>query len=132
MTDHAYPADRRYTKDHEWVKVQGDVGVVGITEYAQNQLGDVVYLELPEVGRQLKANEQFGTVESVKAVSELFSPVSGEVVKVNAALVAKPETVNADPHGEAWMMELRLASPAEVQGLMDAAAYAAFVAGESK
>src|SRR5262245_125706 len=123
MTD--YPSDRRYTKDHEWVRVQGDVGVVGITDYAQNQLGDVVYLELPGVGRKLKANEQFGTVESVKAVSELFSPVAGEVVKVNADLVGKPETINSDPHGQAWMLELRLASPAEASGLMDAAAYAA-------
>jgi glycine cleavage system H protein len=128
----SYSDDRRYTKDHEWVRVQGEVGVVGITDYAQNQLGDVVYLDLPEVGRSLKANEQFGTVESVKAVSELFCPVSGEVVKVNADLVGKPETINSDPHGAGWMLELRLADPAELKGLMDAAAYAAFVASEAK
>jgi glycine cleavage system H protein len=127
-----YPEDRRYTKEHEWVKVEGDVGRVGITDYAQKQLGDVVYLELPEPGRVLKSHEQFGTVESVKAVSELFSPVAGEVVKVNSALVAKPETINADPHGEAWMMEVRLADAGEVAGLMDAAGYAAFVAAEGK
>jgi glycine cleavage system H protein len=127
-----YPTDRKYTKEHEWVKVEGDRGRVGITDYAQNQLGDVVYLELPEPGRVLKGHEQFGTVESVKAVSELFSPISGEVVKVNSALVAKPETINADPHGEGWMLEVRLADPGEVGALMDAAAYAAFVASEAK
>ena len=127
-----YPDDRRYTKEHEWVKVEGGQGRVGITDYAQKQLGDVVYLELPEVGRALKAHEQFGTVESVKAVSELFSPVSGEVVAVNSPLVSKPETINADPHGQGWMLEVRLADPGEVSGLMDAAAYAAFVASEAK
>jgi glycine cleavage system H protein len=128
----SYPDDRRYTKEHEWVKVEGDLGRVGITDYAQKQLGDVVYLELPEPGRVLKSHEQFGTVESVKAVSELFSPVAGEVVTVNSALVAKPETINADPHGAAWMMEVRLADPGAVGGLMDAAGYAAFVAAEGK
>jgi glycine cleavage system H protein len=128
----SYPDDRRYTKEHEWVKVEGDKGRVGITDYAQKQLGDVVYLELPEMGRALKAHDQFGTVESVKAVSELFSPVAGEVVGVNSPLVAKPETINADPHGQGWMLELRLADPGEVAGLMDAAAYEAFVASEAK
>jgi glycine cleavage system H protein len=127
-----YPQEFRYTKDHEWVRVQGDRGRVGITDYAQKQLGDVVFLELPELGRKLEAGEQFGTVESVKAVSELFSPAAGEVVEVNAALVAKPETINADPHGAAWMIELRIASPAAVQGLMDAAAYQTFVQSEAK
>ena len=128
----SYPDDRRYTKEHEWVKVEGDKGRVGITDYAQKQLGDVVYLELPEPGRVLKSHEQFGTVESVKAVSELFSPVAGEVVAVNTALVAKPETINADPHGQGWMLEVRLGDPGEVSGLMDGAAYAAFVASEAK
>ncbi len=127
-----YPLEYRYTKDHEWILVTGDRGRVGITDYAQKQLGDVVFLELPETGRVLKAGEQFGTVESVKAVSELFSPAAGEVVAVNTALVAKPEAINKDPHGEAWMIELRLAEPLAVAGLMDAAAYQALVDSESK
>jgi glycine cleavage system H protein len=127
-----FPQDRRYTKDHEWVLVQGDQGTVGITEYAQKQLGDVVYLELPEVGRSLKEHETFGTVESVKAVSELFAPVSGEVLEVNSALLAKPEKINGDPHGEAWMIRVRLADPSQFAGLMDAAAYQAHVASEAK
>lgn len=127
-----YPEDRRYTKDHEWIRVQGDRGTVGITDYAQKQLGDVVYLELPEVGGTVRAHEIFGTVESVKAVSELFSPVSGEVLEVNTALVSKPERINEDPHGDAWMVTLRLANPGEVEGLMTAEAYEAFVAAEAK
>jgi glycine cleavage system H protein len=127
-----YPPEYRYTKDHEWILVTGDRGRVGITDYAQKQLGDVVFLELPEMGRTLKAEEQFGTVESVKAVSELFSPAAGEVVGVNTALVEKPEAINKDPHGAAWMIELRLTEPASVAALMDAAAYQAFVDAESK
>jgi glycine cleavage system H protein len=127
-----YTQDFRYAKDHEWIKVEGDRGRVGITDYAQRQLGDVVFLELPEVGRSLKAGEQFGTVESVKAVSELYSPIGGEVVEVNAALVAKPEAINKDPHGQAWMIVLTITDPAEVGALMDAAAYEAFVASEAK
>ncbi len=127
-----YPEELRYTKDHEWVRLKGDRGTVGITHYAQKQLGDVVYLELPEVGRALKVQETFGTVESVKAVSELFSPVAGEVVEVNAALVQAPEKINSDPYGDAWMVAIRLADPAAVKALMDAAAYKAFVESESK
>ena len=127
-----YPDDLRYTKDHEWVRLEGDRGKVGITHYAQKQLGDVVYLELPEVGRTLKVQESFGTVESVKAVSELFSPVAGEVVEVNAALAQAPETINSDPYGAAWMVAIKLADPAAVKALMDAAAYKAFVESESK
>ncbi len=127
-----FPEDRRYTKDHEWILVQGTVGTVGITDYAQKQLGEVVYLELPEVGRALTASETFGTVESVKAVSELFAPVSGEVIEANGALQSKPEKINADPHGEAWMIKVRLADPGQLDGLMDAAAYDAFVLSESK
>lgn len=126
-----YPEDRRYTKEHEWIRVEGDRGVVGITDYAQNQLGDVVFLELPEVGKKLAAHEVFGTVESVKAVSELYSPVAGEVVEVNAALVQKPEAVNTDPHGAAWMIKVKLADPAAVAGLLDAQAYQAFVESEA-
>ncbi len=124
-----YPEDARYTKDHEWIRVAGDRGTVGITDYAQAQLGDVVFVELPAVGRVLKAGEVFGTVESVKAVSELFSPVSGEVVEINETLASKPETVNSDPHGAAWMISVRLADPKEAEALLDAAAYNALVGG---
>jgi glycine cleavage system H protein len=127
-----YPKDLRFTKDHEWVRVAGDRGTVGITDYAQKQLGDVVFLELPEVGRALKAGENFGTVESVKAVSELLSPVSGEVAEANAALVKAPEAVNSDPYGAGWMLVVKLAEPAAIASLMDAAAYQAFVESESK
>jgi len=127
-----YPQGYRYTKDHEWISVEGDRGKVGITDYAQKQLGDVVFVELPELGRKLKAGEQFGTIESVKAVSELYSPVAGEVVEVNAPLADKPETVNQDPHGAAWMIVLKLESPAAAAAHMDAAAYEALVASESK
>ena len=127
-----YPQDFRYTKDHEWIKVEGGLGRVGITDYAQKQLGDVVFLELPEVGRKLSPGEQFGTVESVKAVSELYSPVAGEVLEVNAALAGRPETINKDPHGEAWMIVVRIADPAGVTALLDAAAYQALVESEAK
>jgi glycine cleavage system H protein len=127
-----YPQECRYTNDHEWIHPEGDKGRVGITDHAQKQLGDVVFLELPEVGRSLKAGEQFGTVESVKAVSELYSPVAGEVLEVNAALVAKPETINKDPHGAAWMIVLKIADPAGLGALLDAAAYEALVAKEAK
>jgi glycine cleavage system H protein len=117
-----YPADLKYTKDHEWVRVDGDTGTIGITNFAQQQLGDVVYVDLPEVGTRLSAGQTFGTIESVKAVSELYAPVSGEVVEVNAALKDKPEDVNAKPH-ESWMIKVRLANAAESGSLMDAAAY---------
>ncbi len=118
-----YPEDLRYTKDHEWIRTQGDRGTVGITHHAQAQLGDVVFVELPAVGRKLKAGESFGTVESVKAVSEVYSPIAGEVVEVNAALAKKPEVVNSDPYGEGWMIVVRPADAGEIAGLMDAAAY---------
>ncbi len=127
-----YPEDRRYTKEHEWVRLEGDRGTVGITDYAQEQLGDVVFLELPEVGRKLSPGEGFGTVESVKAVSELYSPVAGEVVEVNSALAQKPEVVNRDPHGAAWMIKVKLGDPAAVAGLMDAPTYQAYVESEAK
>ncbi|MCG6920639.1 MAG: glycine cleavage system protein GcvH [Acidobacteriota bacterium] len=126
------PEELRYSKDHEWIRVDGDRGRIGITDYAQNQLGDVVFLELPEVGRTLTAGEQFGTVESVKAVSELFSPVTGEVVEVNSELTSKPELINEDPQGEAWMVVVRITDPASVQALMDAEAYKALVESEAK
>ena len=121
-----YPTDLKYTKDHEWVRVNGSEARVGITDYAQKQLGDVVYLELPEVGRSIKKGEVFGTIESVKAVSELYAPVSGEVTQVNTSLTEKPEAVNKDPHGS-WMIVIRLSNQAETPALLDAAAYQALV-----
>ena len=112
----------RYTKDHEYIRLDGDTGIVGITDYAQQQLGDVVFMELPEVGKVVKAGQSFGTIESVKAVSELYAPVSGEVVEVNDPLKQKPEAVNSDPHGS-WMVVIRLSDPAETGTLLDSAAY---------
>jgi glycine cleavage system H protein len=117
-----YPPDLKYTKDHEWVRISGSEARVGITDYAQKQLGDVVYLELPEVGRQLNKGDVFGTIESVKAVSELYSPVSGEVTEVNRALGEKPEAVNSQPH-ESWMIALKVTAGAG-EGLLDAGQYA--------
>lgn len=119
-----YPAGYKYTKDHEWIDLAGDRGKVGITDYAQQQLGDVVFMELPEVGKTVKAGQSFGTIESVKAVSELFAPVSGVVAEVNTALKQKPELVNADPHAS-WMVVITLSDPTEVGALLDAAAYEA-------
>ena len=118
----AYPAGFKYTRDHEWIEVDGDQGKIGITDFAQQQLGDIVYIELPEVGTRLKASQSFGTIESVKAVSELYSPAAGEVVAVNTALKEKPEQVNADPHGT-WMIVLRLADPNTPDALLTAAQY---------
>ena len=127
-----YPEELRYSKDHEWIRVDGDRVRIGVTDYAQNQLGDVVFLELPEVGRSLAPGDQFGTVESVKAVSELYSPVAGEVVEVNSELTSTPELINEDAHGEAWMIVVRITDPASVDALMDAKAYQAFVESEAK
>lgn len=122
----AYPPSLKYTKDHEWIELEGDRGKVGITDYAQKQLGDVVYVDLPEVGTVLKAGQSFGTIESVKAVSELYAPVLGQVVEVNAALKNKPEAVNSDPYAT-WMIVLKLADPGEVRALLDATQYADLV-----
>ena len=119
----AYPAGFKYTKDHEWVDLSGDRAKVGITEYAQQQLGDVVYIELPDVGAKLKQGQSFGTIESVKAVSELYAPLAGEVVEVNTALKDKPEAINKDPHGS-WMIVVKMANPAEAGVLLDPAQYA--------
>lgn len=121
-----YPADLKYTKEHEWVRQDGAEMVVGITDFAQRQLGDVVFVELPEPGRVVKQGDVFGTIESVKAVSELFSPVSGEIVKVNPALGTHPEQVNKTPH-DAWMIRIKPSVPAEADALLDAAAYGAMV-----
>ena len=117
-----YPSDLKYTRDHEWVRIEGDRARVGITDYAQKQLGDVVYLELPEVGRTLNQGEVFGTIESVKAVSELYSPVAGEVVEVNSAVSQRPESVNTNPH-DTWMIVLKVANESETAALLDSAAY---------
>ena len=118
----AYPANLKYTKDHEWIDLAGDKGRVGITDYAQQQLGDVVYVELPEVGTKVKQGQSFGTIESVKAVSELYSPITGEIVEVNAALKDKPEAVNKTPH-DSWMVVIKLTNPSEAGALLDAAQY---------
>ena len=123
----SYPTDLKYTKDHEWIRLEGDTGAIGITDFAQQQLGDVVYVELPAEGTQLTAGQVFGTIESVKAVSELFAPVAGEVVEVNSGLKDKPENVNGKPH-ETWMIKVKLSSASEAAGLLDAAAYEALLA----
>lgn len=122
-----FPLDLKYTTEHEWVRVRDEVAVVGITEYAQSELGDVVFVELPEVGAHVKKGAAFGVVESVKSVSDLFAPVSGEVVNVNRALADHPEKVNEDPYGDGWMIEIRMDDPTELDDLLDASAYAARV-----
>jgi glycine cleavage system H protein len=122
------PADLRYTRDHEWVRLDGEEAVVGITEYAAEQLGDIVFVELPAAGTTLEASRPFGVVESVKAVSDLFAPLSGEVVATNDALTAGPELVNSDPYGEGWMVRLRLNDAADLDDLLDADGYDALVA----
>lgn len=119
----------RFTQDHEWIRVDGDVGAVGITDYAQGQLGDVVFVELPELGRQVAKGDEVAVVESVKAASEVYAPISGEVVAANDALADQPALVNQAPLGDGWFFKLRLSDPAELDGLMDQAAYNAFVAG---
>jgi glycine cleavage system H protein len=122
-----YPGDYRYTKEHEWIQVSGNTGTIGITDYAQHELGDVVFVEMPAAGAKITAGQVFGTVESVKAVSDIYAPVSGEVTEGNAALSATPEILNSDPHGAGWLVKIKLADPAEISGLMDAAAYQAFI-----
>jgi glycine cleavage system H protein len=124
----SYPQSLKYTKEHEWARVNGNTATVGITAYAKDQLGDVVYLELPEVGASVKKGEPFGVVESTKAVSELFAPLSGKVTKVNKALVDSPESINDDPHEKGWMIEIEMSSPQEAAGLLDAKQYEELVA----
>lgn len=121
------PADLKYTKEHEWLRREGNVAVVGITDHAQDALGDVVFVELPKAGATVKARGTFGTVESVKAVSDLYAPVSGKVAEVNTALADAPDIVNKDPYGEAWMIRIEMADPKEADGLMSAADYEKFV-----
>lgn len=120
------PPDLKYTKSHEWVRIEGDVATIGITDHAQSELGDIVFVDLPETGRTLRAEESFGTVESVKTVSDLYAPLAGEVIETNAALGAQSELVNADPFGGGWMIKLRLSDPANVD-LLDAAAYESLI-----
>ena len=125
----AYPNDRKYTKEHEWLKIDGGNGIIGITDYAQGSLGDIVFVELPKVGATLSAGKTLGTVESVKAVSDIYSPVSGTVTEVNQELATAPEKINSDAHG-AWMVKVKLANPGEANGLLSAADYEKFVAEE--
>lgn len=126
------PEDLHYSKDHEWVRVEGDVATIGISDYAQNSLGDVVYVELPKPGEEFAANESFGSVESVKAVSEMFSPISGTVVTANESLNDEPEKVNVDPYGEGWMIRVRMSNPGEVDSLLTAAEYEDFTKAETE
>ena len=126
----AYPADFKYTKEHEWIKIDGGTGTIGITDHAQQALGDIVFVELPKVGATITAGQSFGTVESVKAVSDLYAPVSGEITEVNGDLATSPEKVNSEPH-QAWMVKVKLSNPAEANALLSAADYDKFVAEES-
>ncbi len=126
------PEDLHYSKDHEWIRVEGEIGTIGITDHAQHSLGDVVYVELPKVGDSLAAHEPFGSVESVKAVSEVFTPVAGEVTEINESLEDEPEKVNADPYGDAWMLRIRLKEKSEIDGLLTAAEYEDFIKAETE
>jgi glycine cleavage system H protein len=120
------PADRRYTKTHEWVSLDGDVATIGVTDFAQSELGDITYLDLPDIGTAISENSAFGVVESVKAANDIFSPIDGEVVERNDAAVDAPETVNSSPYGDAWLVKVRVSDPAKYEALMDAAAYDSF------
>ena len=126
------PEDLHYAQSHEWVRIDGDVGTIGITDYAQKELGEIVYLELPEVGHVFNADDEFGTVESVKAVSELFTPVSGEVVEINKGAIAEPGIVNDDPFGDGWLIKLKLSTDQEVEKLLSAKDYEEYVKQEEK
>lgn len=127
-----YPANFRYTKDHEWIQVSGAFATIGITDYAQHALGDVVFVELPKPGAKLKAGAVLGTVESVKAVSEVFAPAGGEVTEVNSDLANSPEKINQDPHGAAWLVKIKIDDPKDVASLLDAKAYQGYVAEKEK
>jgi glycine cleavage system H protein len=128
----AYPPIYRYTKDHEWIDVKGDSGTIGLTDWAQCQLGDIVFVELPPVGTTLQAGKSLGIVESVKAANDIYAPVSGDVIEVNGELKDAPERVNSDPHGRGWLVKVRLKNPAEIGTLMDAAAYEAYLSSPDK
>lgn len=122
-----YPEDYKYSEDHEWIRIEDDICVVGITDYAQDELGEVVFVELPEAGQTFEAHDEIGSIESVKAVAEVYTPISGEVVEVNEALEEAPETVNKDPHGEGWLVKIRVSSTDELGELMDVEAYQHFL-----
>jgi glycine cleavage system H protein len=126
-----YPANFHYTKEHEWVRVEGDIGVVGITDHAQKELGDIVYVDLPKPGAHLEKGKSLGSVESVKAVSDIYAPVSGEVIEVNPLLSTTPEKLNEDPHGEAWLAKIKLSAPDEIKTLLSADDYQKYVGEES-
>jgi len=125
-----YPANYHYTKEHEWVRVEGNIGVIGITDYAQKELGDIVYVDLPKPGTHLEKGKTLGSVESVKAVSDIFAPVSGEVAEINPLLATAPEKLNEDPHGEAWLVKIKLSSPDEIKDLLSAEKYQEYVGAE--
>jgi glycine cleavage system H protein len=128
----AYPKQYRYTKEHEWIEINGNIATIGVTDYAQHELGDVVFVELPKPGAKIEIGKSFGTVESVKAVSEIYAPARGEVIDVNAELQNNPEKINTDPHGAAWLVKIRLTNSAGIGDLMDAAAYEAYIANKGK
>ncbi|HYN41042.1 MAG TPA: glycine cleavage system protein GcvH [Thermoanaerobaculia bacterium] len=128
----SYPDDRFYSKSHEWIRVEGDTATIGITDHAQKELGDVVFVELPDTGEIFDEGQEFGTIESVKAVSELFLPIAGEIVEVNKTLVDEPNAVNEDPHGDGWLVQVKISSDGVLDGLMNAAAYEKFVEEEAK
>lgn len=125
-----YPEDFRYTKEHEWVKPEGDVATVGITDHAQNELGDIVYVDLPKVGAKIESGKSLGSVESVKAVSDIYAPVSGEVTEINESLATSPEKLNADPHGAAWLVKVKMSAPDEITQLLSAADYQKYIEAE--
>jgi len=125
-----YPEEFRYTKEHEWVKVEGGIGVVGITDHAQQELGDIVYVDLPKVGAKVEMGKTLGSVESVKAVSDIYSPLSGEVIEINESLTTAPEKLNEDPHGAAWLVKLRMSAPDQVNRLLSSADYQAYIEAE--
>jgi glycine cleavage system H protein len=127
----SYPEDLRYTKQHEWVRAEGEIGTVGITDHAQKELGDIVYVDLPKVGAHVDQGKSLGSVESVKAVSDIYSPISGEVIEVNETLAQSPEKLNAEPHGAAWLVKIRMSAPDEAKKLLSAADYQAYVGVES-
>jgi glycine cleavage system H protein len=128
----AYPTKYRYTKEHEWIDAQGDLATIGITDYAQHELGDVVFVELPAAGSTLAKGKTFSSVESVKAVSEIYAPANGQVVETNASLQNKPESINSDPHGAGWLVKIKLSDAGELSSLLDAAAYEAYIAEKQK
>jgi glycine cleavage system H protein len=128
----SYPDDRLYSKSHEWIRVEGETATIGITDHAQKELGDVVFVELPELGEIFDEGQEFGTIESVKAVSELFLPIAGEIVEVNKGLVDEPNAVNEDPHGDGWLVRVKVSSDGALDGLMNAAGYEKFVEEEAK